>query len=138
MNCSLHIGASRIGCAAVRLLCGIALIAALTPLQAQTRGVVPPSLSYNPTPGTPINLSLGGFGGTVTLEVAAPSPWLGLVSDVAIRLVDEGDAIFVDVRAASRYGVHDFGGNSAAITRFYAAMEAEIADRNALFQAPAE
>ena len=81
---------------------------------------------------------MGGFGGTVTLEVAAPSPWLGLVSDVAIRLVDEGDAIFVDVRAASRYGVHDFGGNSAAITRFYAAMEAEIADRNALFQAPAE
>ena len=64
MNCSLHIGASRIGCAAVRLLCGIALIAALTPLQAQTRGVVPPSLSYNPPPGTPINLSLGGFGGT--------------------------------------------------------------------------
>ncbi|GAB5506251.1 MAG: DUF1499 domain-containing protein [Rhizobiaceae bacterium] len=81
---------------------------------------------------------LGGFGGTVTLEVAAPSPWVGVVSDVAIRLMDEGDAIFVDLRSASRYGVHDLGGNAAAIARFYAAMEAEIMDRNALFQTPAE
>lgn len=81
---------------------------------------------------------LGGFGGIVTLEVIAPSPWLGLISDVAIRLRDEGDAIYIDLRAASRYGVHDLGGNAAAITRFYAAIEAEIADRNALFQAPAE
>ncbi|MBO6899823.1 MAG: DUF1499 domain-containing protein [Rhizobiaceae bacterium] len=81
---------------------------------------------------------LGGFGGIVTLEVVAPSPWLGLISDVAIRLRDEGDAIYIDLRSASRYGVHDLGGNAAAITRFYAAMETEIADRNALFQAPAE
>lgn len=79
---------------------------------------------------------MGAFGGVMTLEVAAPSPWVGIVSDAAIRLIDEGDAIYVDVRSASRYGLHDLGGNAARINRFFAAVEDEIAARSALLPAP--
>ncbi|MEX0955367.1 MAG: DUF1499 domain-containing protein [Rhizobiaceae bacterium] len=78
----------------------------------------------------------GAFGSVMTLEVAAPSPWVGIVSDATIRLIDEGEAIYVDVRSASRYGLHDLGGNAARINRFFAAVEDEIAARNAFVPVP--
>ncbi len=81
---------------------------------------------------------VGGFGGVQTLEVAAPSPWVGLTSDIAIRMTDEGETIYVDVRSASRYGLHDLGDNAAKINRFFETLEAEIQARNALFPQPAE
>lgn len=81
---------------------------------------------------------MGAFGGMVTLEVAAPSQWIGLVSDTAIRIRDEGDATYLDLRSASRYGQHDLGDNAAKINRFFAALDEEIEARNALVPAPEE
>jgi hypothetical protein len=74
---------------------------------------------------------MGAFGTDVTLEVAARSPWIGLVSDAAIRLTDEGETTYVDARSVSRYGLHDLGDNAAKINRFYVMLEEELAARNA-------
>lgn len=64
--------------------------------------------------------------GRTTIEAAAPSPIFGFVSDVAIRIIDEGETSYVDVRSASRYGSHDLGDNAAKITRFFDELDAEI------------
>lgn len=67
----------------------------------------------------------------ITIEAEARSPVTGFVSDVAVRIVDEGDSSYVDIRSASRYGLHDLGDNAAKIDRFFAAIEAEVLARNA-------
>lgn len=64
------------------------------------------------------------------IEAVAPSLVFGFVSDVVIRVVDEGESTYVDIRANSRYGIHDLGDNAAKIERFFAALEAEVALRN--------
>jgi hypothetical protein len=84
------------------------------------------------------SMRMGGFGRVMTMEVAAPSSWIGIVSDVAIRLTDEGETVYLDVRSASRYGLHDLGDNAAKINGLFAAVDEEIAARNALFPPPAE
>jgi hypothetical protein len=67
----------------------------------------------------------------VTIEAVAPSPVFGLLSDVAIRIVDEGETTYVDMRSATRYGPHDLGDDAAKITRFFDALDAEVQARNA-------
>jgi hypothetical protein len=62
--------------------------------------------------------TLSPNGREATMELAAPSLVFGFVSDVAVRVVDEGETSYVDVRSASRYGRHDLGDNAAKITRF--------------------
>ena len=39
-------------------------------------------------------------------------------SDVSIRMTDEGESTYVDMRSASRYGRHDLGDNAARIAGF--------------------
>lgn len=67
----------------------------------------------------------------ITIEALARSPVFGLVSDVAVRIVDEGETSYVDVRSVSRYGSHDLGDNAAKVARFFDGVEAEILARNA-------
>lgn len=67
----------------------------------------------------------------ITIEAVARSPIFGFPSDVAIRIVDEGETSYIDVRSVSRYGMHDLGDNAAKIARFFDGMEAEIMARNA-------
>ena len=67
----------------------------------------------------------------IAIEAVARSPIFGFVSDVAIRIVDEGETSYVDIRSVSRYGMHDLGDNAAKIARFYDGIEAEILARNA-------
>ncbi|WP_159587419.1 DUF1499 domain-containing protein [Chelativorans xinjiangense] len=55
---------------------------------------------------------------SITVEVVAHSFLLGFLSDVAIRIEDRGNATYVDMRSASRYGRHDMGDNAQRITRF--------------------
>ncbi len=66
---------------------------------------------------------------TVTIEAVAPSLMFGFVSDVVIRIIDEGETSYVDVRSASRYLRHDLGGNAAKIERFFSEVDAEIEAR---------
>ena len=48
----------------------------------------------------------------VTIELEARTRLFGFASDVAIRISDNTDSTYVDMRSASRYGAHDFGDNA--------------------------
>ncbi|EJF75268.1 DUF1499 domain-containing protein [Bartonella alsatica] len=61
------------------------------------------------------------------IETVAKSFYLGFISDIVIRLIDEGDTTFVDMRSASRYLPRDFGANAAFIIDFMEALDTEIA-----------
>ena len=54
----------------------------------------------------------------VTINALAKSFVLGLPADVAIRITDDGDAVTVDMRSASRYGSIDFGANAERVEDF--------------------
>jgi uncharacterized protein (DUF1499 family) len=64
-----------------------------------------------------------------TLEVVAKTLLLGFPSDVAIRLTDEGESTYVDMRSASRYGDGDLGDNAARISNFLDALDAEMVNQ---------
>jgi uncharacterized protein (DUF1499 family) len=61
------------------------------------------------------------------LEAVATTFLLGFPSDVAIRLTDEGESTYVDMRSASRYGRDDFGDNARRISAFLDRLDAEMA-----------
>ncbi len=65
--------------------------------------------------------------GEATIEAVAFTPLLGFRSDVAIRLTNEGDSAYVDMRAVSRYGVHDLGTNADLIGSFLDDLDASVA-----------
>src|SRR5262249_43036954 len=62
----------------------------------------------------------------ILLEVVARTWLLGFTSDAVIRLTDEGDTTYVDMRSVSRYGIHDLGENAERITAFMAALDSEV------------
>ncbi|CAF25885.1 DUF1499 domain-containing protein [Bartonella quintana] len=63
----------------------------------------------------------------IYIETIAKTFYLGFISDIVIRLTDEGDTTFVDMRSASRYLLRDFGTNAAFIIDFMNALDTEIA-----------
>lgn len=63
---------------------------------------------------------------TLRFAATAHSFILGLKSDVVIRLTDEGETTYVDMRALSQYGKRDMGLNAGFITQFLAALEGEV------------
>lgn len=67
---------------------------------------------------------------TGTLEAAARSLVFGLPSDVAIRIVPEAEGARIDVRAASRFPMHDLGANARHIRDFAATLD-EVVKRPA-------
>jgi hypothetical protein len=68
----------------------------------------------------------------VTIELTAYTVWLAFPVDVAIRLTDEGETSYVDMRSASRWGRHDFGDNARRITAFLEELDAEVVKRVAV------
>lgn len=64
---------------------------------------------------------------SITIELVAATPILGFPSDVAIRLADEGEATYVDMRSASRFGRHDLGDNARRIDGFLVELDTEVA-----------
>jgi len=72
----------------------------------------------------------------VTIDAVAKSFVLGLPADVAIRVSDNGDAIIVDMRSASRYGRYDLGDNATRIVDFLAELDQQVAGQ--VGAAPAE
>jgi len=68
----------------------------------------------------------GGAGGETTIEVRAFSPWLRFPADVAVRLTDEGESTFVDMRSASHFAQHDLGDNADRIRRFLTDLDARM------------
>lgn len=67
----------------------------------------------------------------LSFEVVAPTWLLRLPSDGVVRMVDEGEAVFVDLRLSQRYFWHDLGSGARRIERFMAALDAEF-DRQSL------
>jgi hypothetical protein len=67
--------------------------------------------------------------GETIVEAVALTPLLGYPIDVAIRVTEEGETSFVDMRSASRFGEHDFGDNSRRIANFLSALDAAMADQ---------
>jgi uncharacterized protein (DUF1499 family) len=49
------------------------------------------------------------------IEAVARSPIMGFRDDIAIRIRQSGQGARVDIRSASRYGLHDFGVNAARV-----------------------
>ncbi|WP_292649383.1 DUF1499 domain-containing protein, partial [Mesorhizobium sp.] len=72
----------------------------------------------------------------VTINALAKSLILSLPADVAVRVTDDGDAIIVDMRSASRYGRYDLGDNATRIVDFLAELDQEVAGQ--VGTAPAE
>ncbi len=62
----------------------------------------------------------------ILLEVVARTFLLGFTSDAVIRLSDEGETTYVDMRSVSRYGIHDLGENADRIIAFMTALDAEV------------
>lgn len=90
--------------------------------------VVPLPLPAPRPPGDAIMLSLvqPPPPSRVLLQGVAASPGLAVLSDIAIRLTEEEETTYVDMRAVSRTGNHDLGLNAWHITRFFAALDAEL------------
>lgn len=65
--------------------------------------------------------------GEVDIEAVARTMILALPSDVGIRVVDDGNSVFVDMRSASRYGRHDLSVNAELIVGFLTELDQEIA-----------
>lgn len=61
-----------------------------------------------------------------SFEAVAPTWLLRFPSDAAVRLTDEGESVFVDMRIAARYGRHDLGDGARRIRWFMAALDAEF------------
>ncbi|MBX3596997.1 MAG: DUF1499 domain-containing protein [Rhizobiaceae bacterium] len=68
-----------------------------------------------------------GTGSRFNIETQVYSPVLALPSDVVVRMVEEGDSTFVDMRAAFRYGDRDFGINAELVSSFLKDLDAQVA-----------
>ena len=71
-------------------------------------------------------------GNEIAIELEAPSYILRLPADAALRLTDEDESIFVDLRLNSRYGHYDLGENARRIRRFMNDVDAEFARQSLL------
>ncbi|HXV31762.1 MAG TPA: DUF1499 domain-containing protein, partial [Sinorhizobium sp.] len=72
----------------------------------------------------------GGIPGRRSSDVVLQGEWRTLVVgfrfDVLIRLREEAETTFVDLRVASRYGPHDLGMGAAFAEEFLRALDAEL------------
>jgi len=119
--------------------------AAFTPAAAEEQWAAWPQLSgrrYDGSPDTvltavkavlkaknwPISGEQGKVGEDNRLLVGAVAKTfvLGFVSDIIIRLSDEGDTSFVDMRSASRYLPRDYGINARFVADFMDRLDTEI------------
>ena len=63
----------------------------------------------------------------ITIEALAKTLLLAFPCDVAIRVTDEGNSTYVDMRSASRFGQHDLGDNATRIVAFLDELDTDIA-----------
>ncbi|MEX3008002.1 DUF1499 domain-containing protein [Hoeflea sp. TYP-13] len=62
----------------------------------------------------------------IILQGEARTPFYGFASDVSIRLSEEAETTFVDMRSVSRFGPHDLGTNARIIDGFLRALDTEL------------
>jgi uncharacterized protein (DUF1499 family) len=61
------------------------------------------------------------------IEAIARTPILGFRDDVAVRVRPTVDGARIDVRSASRYGRHDFGGNASRVRALIEEVDSVLA-----------
>lgn len=90
-----------------------------------TEPQVIPVPAARPSPGID-----GGIPGRRTSDVVLQGEWRTLVVgfrfDVLVRLREEAETTFVDIRVASRYGPHDLGMGAMFAEEFLRALDAEL------------
>lgn len=74
----------------------------------------------------------------ITLEAVAYSPLLAIPGDVAVRILDEQGTTYVDMRSASRFGLHDFGENARRIASFLSDLDTETSLQAGVAVGPSE
>lgn len=62
----------------------------------------------------------------IDVEALAHTFFLAFPVDVVVRLTDEGNTTYVDMRSASRYTLHDFGDNARRIVAFMTALDDQV------------
>ena len=60
------------------------------------------------------------------IEASVKSALFGFVDDVVIRVTDEGEAAYVDMRSASRFGRNDLGANARRIADFMSDLDLKV------------
>ena len=60
------------------------------------------------------------------IEAKVTSTVLGFVDDIVVRVTDEGESTYVDMRSASRFGAYDLGTNARRIVEFMNALDTRI------------
>ncbi|MEZ5871907.1 MAG: DUF1499 domain-containing protein [Nitratireductor sp.] len=60
------------------------------------------------------------------IEAEAATLVFGFRHDIVIKIVSEEEATLVDMRAASRFGAHDFGSNAAIIRNFLSDLDTAL------------
>lgn len=68
----------------------------------------------------------------ITMRGLAHTLVLGFPSDVVIRITDEGETSYVDMRSRSRFGRADLGDNAARIAEFLADLDTRAASVTAV------
>lgn len=84
-----------------------------------------------PVPAARPELALdGAIAGRRASDVVLQGEWRTLIAgfrfDVLVRLREEAETTFVDLRVASRYGAHDLGMGAAFADQFLRALDAEL------------
>lgn len=72
------------------------------------------------------------------IDTVARLPVLAIPYDVAIRLTDEGNATYVDMRAATRFGKHDLGVDAWLIEDFLSELDKQAGTLAGVAPAPEE
>jgi Protein of unknown function (DUF1499) len=70
--------------------------------------------------------NLGGAG-EMLLEAEATTLIAGFKDQIVIRVTDEGETAYVDMRSKSGFGDYDMGANAARIVKFMQALDAQAA-----------
>jgi Protein of unknown function (DUF1499) len=60
------------------------------------------------------------------IEATVKTPLFGFVDYVVLRITDEGDATYVDMRSTAKFGRYDLGGNARRINEFMKALDVRV------------
>ena len=60
------------------------------------------------------------------IEADVTTPVMGFRDEIIVRLTDEGESTFVDMRSASLFGSRDLGANARRIETFMSALDLRI------------
>ena len=79
--------------------------------------------------GWPVLAQTGSaaLGGSVLVDTSYASLWTGFTYSLVLRVRDETDTSYVDMRSAAHFGRHDFGANAGLIRDFLHDLDFAVA-----------